>query len=135
VITALDSSVIWAIVNQERGHDLVLQILINAASEGPLVISPVAFAELAPSSPNAHDLKDYLGRLDIVFDPISPDAAHLAGTTFKNYRLAGGPREHLVPDFLIAAHAQIQANRLATLDHGYLRRWFPDLSLLLPLSP
>jgi len=126
---------IWAIVNQERGYDLVLQALLNAASEGPLVISPVAFAELAPSSPDASNLKDYLGRLHITFDPISPEAAHLAGSTFKNYRLAGGPREHLVPDFLIAVHAQIQANRLATLDHGYLRRWFPDLSLLLPLSP
>jgi predicted nucleic acid-binding protein len=126
---------IWAIINQEHGYDRVLQVLINAASEGPLVISPVAFAELAPSSPDASDLKDYLSRLDIMFDPISPDAAHLAGSTFKDYRLAGGPREHLVPDFLIAAHAQIQANRLATLDHGYLRKWFPDLSLLMPPSP
>ncbi len=48
----------------------------------------------------------------------------------KSYRKAGGPREHLVPDFLIAAHAQIQANRLAAVDRGYLRTWFPELELL-----
>lgn len=135
MITALDSSMIWAIVNREHGHDLVLQVLINAASEGPLVISPIAFAELAPSAPDASSLRDFLGRLDILFDPVLPDAAHLAGSTFKKYRQAGGPRQQILPDFIIASHAQLQANRLATLDHGYLRKWFPDLPLLMPNSP
>jgi predicted nucleic acid-binding protein len=73
---------------------------------------------------------EFLGQLAISYDPISPEAAYLAGQTFKNYRKAGGPRDHLVPDFLIAAHAQIQANRLAAVDRGYLRTWFPELELL-----
>ena len=73
---------------------------------------------------------EFLGQLAISYDPISPEAAYLAGQTFKSYRKAGGPRELLVPDFLIAAHAQIQANRLAAVDRGYLRTWFPELELL-----
>ena len=122
MITALDSSVIWAIVKHEPGHDLVMQT----------VISPIAFAELAPSSPDASSLQDFLGRLDILFDPISAEAAHLAGSTFKLYRQAGGPRQQILPDFIIAAHAKIQANRLAALDKGYFRKWFPDLPILTP---
>ena len=59
-------------------------------------------------------------------------AAYLAGLTFKRYREAGGPRQFLVPDFIIAAHAQVQADRLAAIDRGYLRQWFPDLQILTP---
>jgi hypothetical protein len=40
--------------------------------------------------------------------PTSLEAARLAGGIFKTYRRQGGPREHLVPDFLIGAHAQRQ---------------------------
>jgi predicted nucleic acid-binding protein len=109
-----------------------VEILMRAASEGPLVISPVAFAELAPSTADAAELSVFLSRLSIFYDSISSEAAHLAGRTFKRYRQTGGPRQHLVPDFLIAAHAQMQAGRLAAIDRGYLRKWFPNLKLLAP---
>lgn len=132
MITALDSSVLWAIVNREAGHESWLRVLFQAAAEGPLIISPVAFAELAPSTRDEAELTAFLDRLAIDYSPISPAAAHLAGLTFKRYRQSGGPREHLVPDFLIAAHAQTQADRLAAIDRGYHRTWFPDLKILMP---
>ena len=130
MITALDSSVLWAIIKKEPDHERWMQTLLSAAAEGPLVISPVAFAELAPSTADAASLMEFLSRLSIVYDTITPAAAHLAGQAFKRYRQAGGPRQHLVPDFLIAAHALAQADRLAATDRGYLRTWFPDLKLL-----
>jgi predicted nucleic acid-binding protein len=130
MITAIDSSVLWAILKQEPGHESWLQALLGAASDGPLILCPVVFAELAPSTSDAAELSGFLGQLAITYSPISEVAAHLAGQTFKRYRLAGGPRQHLVPDFLIAAHAQLQANRLVAIDRGYLRQWFPDLRLL-----
>jgi predicted nucleic acid-binding protein len=130
--TALDSSVLWAIIKKEANADLWADALRRASAAGPLVISPIAFAELAPSTADAAALTTFLGWLSIAYDPITPAAAHLAGVTFKTYRQAGGPRQHLVTDFLIAAHAQIQADRLAALDRGYLREWFPALTLLLP---
>ncbi len=105
---------------------------MRAASEGPLIISPIAFAELAPSTATEVELLEFLARLAILYEPLTPFAAHLAGLTFKRYRQSGGPRQHLVPDFLIAAHAQIQADRLAAVDRGYLRRWFPKLAILAP---
>lgn len=134
MITALDSSVLWAIVNQEPGHQAWLDALLRAAAEGPLLISPIAFAELAPSTRDESELLAFLSPLAISYSPISPAAAFLAGMIFKEYRKAGGPRQQLIPDFVIAAHAQIQADRLAAIDRGYLRSYFPNLRLLEPRS-
>ena len=132
MITALDSSVLWALIKNEPGAELWASTLQTAASEGPLVLCPVAYAEIAPSVGDARTLDAFLGQLQIAYDPIRPEAAFLAGQIFRSYRHQGGPREHLVPDFLIAAHAQVQAQRLAAIDRGYLRRWFPRLTLLVP---
>ncbi len=132
MITAIDSSVLWAIIKKEEHFEAWLDSLLGAAAEGPLVISPIAFAELAPSADSDATLISFLNRLSINYEPISPEAAFLAGETFKAYRKAGGLHQHLVPDFLIAAHAQVQADRLAASDRGYLRKWFSDLPLLTP---
>lgn len=51
---------------------------------------------------------------------------------FRAYRKTGGPREHMIPDFLIAAHAEVQANRLAAVGRGYLRPYFSNLTALRP---
>ena len=86
MITALDSSVLWAIIKREPGSEAWLRALLAAAAEGPLVISPVAFAELAPSTPDASSLSAFLSQLAIHYDDITPAAAHLAGLTFTRYR-------------------------------------------------
>ena len=130
MITAVDSSVIWAILKEEDGFESWEETLLQAAAEGPLVICPIAFSELAPSTPDQKTLLSFLGDLAISYENLTPAAAFAAGQAFKRYRQAGGPRQHLIPDFLIAAQAMAQADRLAAIDRGYLRQWFPRLVLL-----
>ena len=128
--TALDSSILIQLYRKQAGWELWLDKLQEASSEGQLLISPVAFAEYSVAYPSSDSALADLDRLNLVYDVISPDSAYLAGQIFLRYRREGGPRLHLLPDFLIAAHATMQAERLATIDRGYLRRYFPDLELL-----
>lgn len=131
--TAVDASVLWCLINQEADSAAWKAALERASYEGELVISPTAFAEMSPAYSSPEDVLEDLQRLNISYDPIRPAAAWKAGQVFKSYRRAGGPRATLLPDFLIAAHALVQADRLAATDRGYLRTYFPTLKLLSPV--
>jgi len=130
--TAIDSSALLAIFGEEPDGTAWLEVLMQARREGPLVICDVVYAEISPAFAAEVELVSALHRLGAEHDPVSPAAAWRAGMTFRSYRNEGGPREHLIPDFLIAAHAQIQADRLAAADRGYFRHYFADLPLLQP---
>ena len=132
--TALDSSVLILLYRKQVGWESWRDRLQTAASEGELIVSPVAFAEYSIAYPNVESARTDLERLHIFYEPIKPAAAYLAGQIFLRYRREGGPRQHLIPDFLIAAHASVQAQRLAAIDRGYLRVYFPSLALLTPTA-
>ena len=128
--TAIDTSVILAIWGKEPGYERWEKALKFAAENGELCICPVVFAEIAAGFDSANALLEMLGSLAISYDEIHPESARLAGLIHLRYRREGGSREHLIPDFLIAAHAQEQCTRLAAIDRGYLRRYFPRLTLV-----
>lgn len=85
---------------------------------------------LLPHSQRRANLEAVLENLGARFEAIGAEAAWLAGHTFRTYPQVGGPREHVIPDFLIAAHAQVQADQLAASNRGYFRKYFPKLPLL-----
>jgi predicted nucleic acid-binding protein len=130
VITAIDSSVILAIFKREATAEPWLQCLTKAAGSGPLVICEVVFAELAAYFLRASDLRQQLDNLAINLLPSNEDSLFEAGRIFSTYRRSGGARTNMVPDFLIGAHARVQADQLASADRGYLRQYFGDLNVL-----
>ncbi len=128
--TALDSSVLLSIFNGASESEFWMESLIDARKQGRLVFCEVVYADVAPAFPTRDALDSVLDTLGAHFDPIQSEAAWRAGQTFRAYRESGGPRRHLIPDFLIAAHARMQADRLAAIDRGYYRGYFPDLEVI-----
>jgi len=132
VKTAIDTSVLYSIFQGEPGHRAWMEILFQARAAGQLTICDVAYAEISPAFSTQAELDQKLALLGIAYEPIAPAAAHLAGTIFRQNRDAGGPRGRMIPDFLIGAHALLQADRLASIDNGYLRQQFKRLKVLTP---
>lgn len=132
MITAVDTSVLIAIAKGEANAGRWADLLAGAGAEGEVIVCDIVAAELFALFLDEEKFQRTLGGLGITFRPTSIEAAKLAGRIFRSYRSEGGPREHLIPDFLIGAHAQRQADRLAAIDRGYLRRYFPRLRLLMP---
>jgi predicted nucleic acid-binding protein len=132
MITAVDTSVLIAITKGEPGADEWTSLLARAQADGDLVVCDVVAAEFFALLMDRAKFERTFGGLGIAFSPTSMDSAQLAGRLFRQYRRQGGPRERLVPDFLIGAHAQRQADQIAAIDRGYLRRYFPRLKVLRP---
>jgi predicted nucleic acid-binding protein len=137
VRTAIDANIISSIWSWEPTAEKVVEQLGMAKQEGVLLISPFAFAELH-AHPNmaTGDLRSFLDATGIVIDyKLEERIWSEAGQRFARYAARGrkatgeGPRRVLA-DFLIGAHALVQAERLLTLDPKRYRQDFPELRLL-----
>ena len=132
MISAVDTSVLLTIFKDEPLAPRCLDLLEQGARAGELVICDVVAAEVGALFTTFAQFEKILLPLGVRYDAITDQAAYLAGRIFQNYGAAGGPREHLIPDFLIGAHALKQADRLVAIDRGYLRSYFKTLIVATP---
>lgn len=135
--TAIDTNAISAIWSSEPPAEKAALKLGEAKLVGALVISPAVFAELL-AYPGATEpfVRGFLEATDVSIDyKLEERVWKEAGSRFARYaarRRAAtgkGPRR-LLADFLIGAHALVQAERLFTLDPEVYRQDFPELRLL-----
>ena len=127
--TAVDTSALLAVFLDEPAAGRWIDLLADRRREGDLVCCEIVVAELAPLFAAQGELESRMEDLGIRLEPCTATTAFLAGRLFAQYRKSGGPRQHLIPDFLIGAHALTQADGLVAVDRGYLRRSFAGLKV------
>jgi predicted nucleic acid-binding protein len=135
--TAIDANIFSAIWSGEPGADLLAAQLGKARTEGGLIISPFVFAELLayPGVDEAY-VRRVLDVTRVVVDlRLDEKLWSEAGLRFARYaarrrKSTGESSRRLLAEFLIGAHALVQADRLLTLDPKVYQQDFPELRLL-----
>ena len=120
---AVDDAV-WAEWSQQH--------LDMAANEDRLAINEVVYAELSVRYSHMPELDAMLRQFHIDLTPTPREALFLAGKAYQRYRVAGGIRTGVLPDFFIGAHAVVSKARLITRDASRFRTYFPELVLITP---
>jgi predicted nucleic acid-binding protein len=133
LITAVDTSILLDVIGGDPafGRDSASG-LRRCLREGQLVACEVVWAECAAGLPDAQTAVDRLAALRVGYSAAETQAALTAGQMWSAYRRQRGTRERVIADFLIGAHALVQADRLLTRDRGFYRRYFEGLEILDP---
>ncbi len=135
MITAVDTNVLLDVFGSDPVFGPASANAVRAAlREGRLVACEVVWAEVAGSFASAAAVQDVFDRLNLEFSPLSVETALEAGAAWRAYRARGGTRSRVIVDFLIGAHALLQADRLLTRDRGFYRSYFKRLTIMDPSS-
>jgi predicted nucleic acid-binding protein len=131
--TAVDSNVLLDIlIPNEAFADAAAAAIKDAATIGSLVVSDIVYAEICVQFPSERDCDHFFKSNEIRVEHLVRSAHFLASRIWREYRAGGGKRNRILPDFLIGAHAQVQANQLISRDRGFYRTLFPKLTLINP---
>ena len=131
----VDTNVLIDVLEDDpRWADWSIRQLRAQAQVHELAINPVIYAELSLAFSRYERLDAVIAGLGLILREVPRPALFLAGKAFARYRSAGGSKTGVLPDFLIGAHAAVEAWPLLTRDAQRYRAYFPSVALVTPES-
>jgi hypothetical protein len=156
MITAVDTNIILdVLIPGEPFGESSKELLDRHLSKGNLILCEVVFAELAARFTSEEDLASFLADTRMNLDYSNEKSLYMAGSIWAEYarksaknRFTCGKcgnafeatcpqchvvltkRLHVLADFLIGAHALVQADCILSRDPGVYKNYFSDLKVI-----
>jgi predicted nucleic acid-binding protein len=156
MITAVDTNIILdVLIPGEPFGASSKELLDRHLSKGKLILCEVVFAELAARFPAEEELASFLAdtRMNLVYS--NEKSLYMAGSKWAEYTRKSAKNQfscgkcghvfestcpqckanltkrlHVLADFLIGAHALVQADCILSRDLGMYRTYFSDLTVI-----
>jgi predicted nucleic acid-binding protein len=133
MITVLDTNILFDILSGPPPQAQIAQMALRIAGiRGKLLLPIICYAELAGYFRLQSDLDSFLTGSSIALLPLDEASSFLAGTFHKSYRQRGGTKLRVLADFIVAAQAQLNGDRLLTSDTRFFGTTFPALVSVKP---
>jgi len=154
VIAAIDTNVLLDILIPDETYlPSSKKVLDEYFRSGQLIISEIVYAELASQFPSHKELMDFFADTHIRLIHSNEKTLHLAGERWKLYvkkrrlqlqcpqcgheqavicpecHYPIAIRNRILGDFIIGAHALVNADLLLSRDRGFYRTYFKDLRI------
>jgi predicted nucleic acid-binding protein len=132
--TAIDSNLLIDVIGRPNDFtDAGIAALDAALEKGALLVCPVVVAETAGHFPSEEVLRATFHAMHLELRAFDWLDLQRAGEAYVKYcRRSRAPKQRMLADFLVAAHAFTHADALLTRDRGYYRSYFPKLELIEP---
>ena len=131
--TLVDTNVLIDVFHKPNAFtDWSMMQLAAARMNGPLLINPLIYAEMAAGFATREDVDSALAPGLFRREELPWEAAFAAGQAFLQYLRSGGDRRSPLPDFYIGAHAMVKGHRLLSRDVSKYRTYFPLLPIISP---
>lgn len=144
--TAVDSLILLDVLGADVRFGAASRVALKGAyDQGAILASDVVWAEVRAAFGAEAEFGNAMEALGVSFNPTSSQAAALAGELWRQQRetirRAGkrpqarvGDPKRVLGDFLVGAHAMLQADALLTRDRGFYRTHFKRLRIIEPAA-
>lgn len=132
-MTLVDTNVLLDVVTRDPiWLQWSIAALDAASANGRILINTVIYAELSGRYAEIEALDTFVDGTGLEFIEFPRASLFLAGKTFRRYRLSGGTRTNVLPDFFIGAQASVLDLPILTRDVRRYRTYFPSVHLITP---